>query len=106
MTARFMRILLMFDLPTETKLDRRNYRVFRKYIIESGFVMMQKSIYTKIALNPTAVKTVINNLEDNKPPDGLIQILTITERQYNQMLLLIGESPEDVINDRNDVIVL
>ena len=41
----------MFDLPVDTEQQRRNYRVFRKYLIESGFVMMQQSIYTKIAKN-------------------------------------------------------
>lgn len=41
----------MFDLPVETEKQRRAYRVFRKYLVQNGFMMMQKSIYTKIALN-------------------------------------------------------
>lgn len=57
MGTRYMRLILMFDLPMETKKERRDYRIFRKFLIESGFVMMQKSIYTKIVLNPTKAKT-------------------------------------------------
>ncbi len=96
----------MFDLPVETKSDRKNYRNFRKYLIESGFVMMQKSIYTKIVLNATSAKTVIENIEKNGPPDGLVQILTITERQYSKMLLLVGELNEEILNDQRKVVVL
>ena len=40
----------MFDLPVDTEQQRRNYRVFRKYLIESGFVMMQQSIYTRMQM--------------------------------------------------------
>ena len=36
-----MRVLVMFDLPTETAENRRNYTKFRKYLIKSGFMMMQ-----------------------------------------------------------------
>lgn len=106
MEARYMRMMLMFDLPIKTKIDRRNYRKFRKYIMESGFAMMQKSIYTKIVLNPTKAKTTLDNIRRNAPGDGLIQIITITERQYNQMELLIGEVNDMVINDRSKVVIL
>lgn len=106
METKYMRMILMFDLPIETKSDRRNYRIFRKYIIESGFVMLQKSIYTKIVLNPTKAKTTLENIKKNAPSDGLLQILTITERQYNQMELLVGEVNDTVVNDRNKVVIL
>ena len=42
MSYRFMRVLVMFDLPTETSENRRNYTKFRKYLIKSGFMMMQQ----------------------------------------------------------------
>lgn len=106
MGNRYMRLILMFDLPTETNKDKRNYRLFRKYLIESGFVMMQKSIYTKIVENPTKARTQINNLELNAPSDGLVQIMVITEKQYNNMILLIGTVESEVINDRRNVVVL
>lgn len=106
MGTRYMRMILMFDLPMETKKERRDYRIFRKFLIESGFVMMQKSIYTKIVLNPTKAKTTSQSVKRNAPPDGLVQIMIITERQYNQMELLIGKVKDSVINDRRTVVVI
>ena len=50
MSYRFMRVLVMFDLPTETAENRRNYTKFRKYLIKSGFMMMQQSVYVRLAL--------------------------------------------------------
>ena len=47
MSYRFMRILVMFDLPTETSEERRDYRKFRKNLIKNGFIMMQESVYVK-----------------------------------------------------------
>ena len=72
----------MFDLPVETDSQRRNYRLFRKYLIESGFVMMQQSIYTKIAKNSSAANAIAAQLRKNKPPEGLVQVLQVTEKQY------------------------
>ena len=42
-----MRVIVMFDLPTETKSQRRTYARFRKRLLEDGFVMMQYSVYTR-----------------------------------------------------------
>ena len=48
MSYRFMRMLVFFDLPTETAEDRRNYNRFRKYLIKNGFIMMQESVYSSV----------------------------------------------------------
>ena len=44
-----MRVMVMFDLPVITTEQRREYTRFRKYLLKNGFVMMQESIYTKLA---------------------------------------------------------
>lgn len=49
-----MRIIVYFDLPVETTEDRRQYSTFRRYLISQGFIMIQKSVYSKIALNASA----------------------------------------------------
>ena len=46
-----MRVIVFFDLPVKTVQDRREYARFRKKLVKSGFVMMQQSVYSKIALN-------------------------------------------------------
>ena len=49
----YMRIMVMFDLPTLTSTDKREYARFHKYLVKSGFLMMQESVYCKLALNTT-----------------------------------------------------
>ena len=101
-----MRVIVMFDLPTETSMERRHYRWFRKYLIDDGFVMMQESIYTKICLNMHAVKQVELNIEKNRPPKGLVQIMSVTERQFASMKLVVGELDEMYIHNDARLVVL
>lgn len=95
-----MRVMVMFDLPTDTSMSRRHYRWFRKFLIDEGFVMMQESIYTKICLNMHAVKKVELSIRKNCPPHGLVQVMHVTERQFADMQLMVGES--DVVNVQSD----
>ena len=53
-----MRILVMFDLPVGTESERKNYRLFRKHLIKSGFLMLQESVYCKIAQNTTVADSI------------------------------------------------
>lgn len=92
-----MRILVMFDLPVLTKIDRRNYNLFRKFLLQNGFVMMQESIYCKLVLNKTSAESVLSNIRKNKPPKGLIQMMTITEKQFSEIELVAGAFCTDVV---------
>lgn len=100
MSYRFMRVVVMFDLPTETSMDRRHYRWFRKFLIDEGFVMMQESVYTKICLNIHSVKKVEQNIRKNRPPKGIVQVMSITEKQFASMKLVVGET--DNVNVQSD----
>lgn len=80
----------MFDLPTLTTEDNRNYRQFRKFLIKNGFILMQESIYTKFALNPSSAELIRKQVRKAIPKDGLVQMLTITEKQFQDMELLLG----------------
>ena len=68
MSYRYMRVIVFFDLPVETSLDRRNYSKFRKLLINEGFIMMQESVYTKLTLNNSVTESVRQKLLKNKPP--------------------------------------
>lgn len=92
-----MRMLVMFDLPTETLADRREYNRFRKFLITNGFMMMQESIYSKLMLNATVQASVMAQIRKNKPKDGVVQVLTITEKQFSRMEFLVGEYDGDVV---------
>lgn len=97
-----MRLMVMFDLPTETAQDRKNYRQFRKALLSEGFIMMQESIYVRITVNKKAAEL----LERVAPADGLIQTLTVTERQYASMKFMAGTPNTEIGNQDLKVVVI
>lgn len=106
MSYRFMRIIVMFDLPVETKVDRQNYRLFRRYLLQSGFIMMQESIYCKLVLNKTVGNTVQNGVRIHKPPKGLVQMMSITEKQFGNIEYIVGDAHTEIINSTERYIEL
>ena len=106
MSYRFMRIVLFFDLPTLTEKNRKEYTKFRKFLIKTGFMMLQESVYVKLALNATTTNTLIKNLEKNKPEEGLIQILLVTEKQYSKLYMLLGENRNEVLDTTERLVFL
>ena len=101
-----MRLLIMFDLPVQTPKNRRDYRKFRAYLITSGFLMMQESIYCKLCANQNAADTILKGIRQNKPPDGLVQALLITEKQYSKIEMIVGIKQFDVINSEDGDVYL
>lgn len=101
-----MRILVMFDLPVGTDFERREYYKFRKHLIKSGFLMLQESVYCKIAQNSVAADGIIENIKRNKPAAGLVQVLKITEKQYSKMEYIVGEKKTDVIDSDERLLIL
>lgn len=81
----------MFDLPTETSMDRRNYRKFRRFLIENGYSMMQYSIYSKIVLNRSVLNFQKVKLEQSAPPKGYVDTLIVTENQFVNIETIVGE---------------
>lgn len=106
MSFRYMRILLFFDLPTDTAKDRKIYSNFRKMLINEGFIMMQESVYTKLALNNSVVNSLKEKINKNKPPKGLVQMLTITEKQFNSIEYIVGEKDSNVLDDTERMVIL
>jgi CRISPR-associated protein Cas2 len=84
-----MRILVFFDLPTETAKDRKNYSEFRKFLIKEGFIMMQESVYAKLVLNNSITNSIKDKISKNKPQKGIVQMLIITEKQFNSMEYIV-----------------
>lgn len=101
-----MRIILFFDLPSVTKKEIRDYNLFVKNLKKLGFVRMQESVFTKLALNPSVVISCMNELKKKLPPDGIVSVLTITEKQFTSMEHLIGEIETDVIMSEEKVVHL
>ena len=106
MSFRYMRVMVFFDLPTETPEDRKKYRKFRKMLLKNGFLMMQKSVYSKLVLNATVANTVMSTVKSNCPHLGLVQMLTVTEKQYNNIEIIIGDNSSEVINSTDKLVIL
>ena len=106
MSYRFMRILVFFDLPTETSKDRKIYAKFRKFLIKEGFIMMQESVYCKLTLNNSVTNSVRDKIEKNKPPKGIVQMLVITEKQFASMDYIVGNKNYDSIDNTERLIIL
>ncbi len=106
MRDRVMRTMVFFDLPNVYLRDKKNYIKFRKYLINEGFIMMQESVYSKIALNSQQSGLLINRIRKNAPKKGIIQVMTITEKQYSQIEYIIGETQNKIIDTEDKLIVL
>lgn len=101
-----MRVLVFFDLPVVTERDKREYRKFRKFLIKSGFIMIQESVYGKLALNQSAGDSIVDNVKKNSPPVGLVQLLKVTEKQYAKMDYIVGEAKTEILNSDERLVIL
>ncbi|MCF8021036.1 MAG: CRISPR-associated endonuclease Cas2 [Vallitaleaceae bacterium] len=101
-----MRIIILFDLPVTNATERRAYTKFRKGLINEGFIMLQESVYCKLALNMSAVNLILTRITKLKPGRGLIQALVITEKQYGSIINMVGEQETNVINDCGRLTIL
>ena len=101
-----MRILVFFDLPVLSLEQRRDYRSFRKFLIKDGFIMLQESVYCKMVLNKSAAKAVVEQVKRNRPEDGLVQLLTVTEKQFSKMEYIVGEYKSEVLDSDQRLVIL
>ena len=93
--VRFMWMFVFFDLPVGTKSERRNATRFRNYLKDDGFMMLQFSVYARVMRGEEAVDKHLGRVTKHLPPSGSVRTLTVTERQYARMKLLIGESTKN-----------
>ena len=101
-----MRVMVFFDLPVLTDKNRRDYRTFRKFLIKSGFIMLQESVYCKLAQNSSVAETITSTVKKNKPSEGLVQVLRVTEKQYSKMEYVVGQKKSNIIDTDERLIVL
>ena len=81
----------MFDLPVASKKDRKEYTRFRHFLIQDGYDMLQYSVYSRIAQNHDDAKKHVERLSKHLPPKGAVRVMQVTEKQYNSMIILLGE---------------
>jgi CRISPR-associated protein Cas2 len=90
---RVMWVLVLFDLPTETKKERKNYARFRKELIRDGFTMFQFSIYTRCCPSRENSDVHIKRVKKLLPPQGYVGILSVTDKQFGEMELFYSTKP-------------
>jgi CRISPR-associated protein Cas2 len=91
-----MWVIVYFDLPTETKQDRKLYTVFRKNLISAGFTMFQYSIYTRHCLSREYADRYIQGVKKILPPKGHIVISCITDKQFGMMEVYHGHTVKPI----------
>ena len=101
-----MRVIVFFDLPVSTSAERREAARFRKGLVKDGFLMMQESVYCKLALNPTVANSIMDAVRARRPSKGLIQMLVVTEKQFSRMEFVLGEHHSQIIDDEERLVIL
>lgn len=89
-----MWVLVLFDLPTETKKDRKIYADFRKNLQKDGFTMFQFSIYLRHCMSMENANVHIKRVKKILPEKGHVGIMCITDKQFGMMELFYGKSEE------------
>lgn len=88
---RIMWVMIFFDLPTETKKDRKTYTLFRKKIMADGFQMFQFSMYIRHCSSRENMNVHVKRVKKILPAKGHIGILTITDKQFGAMEIYRGK---------------
>ncbi len=103
----YMRMILFFDLPVKTKIERRIYSKFRKALIEKGFFMLQYSVYVKIYANRDAAEADKNMVRRISPEQGNIRVMIITEKQFSKMEIIIGgiSNQEKILTEESFILL-
>ena len=81
----------MFDLPVDTKKARRNYTLFRKFLLTDGFTLLQFSVYGRHCSSEENAEVHLKRIERNLPPDGEVRVLTVTDKQFERMQIFWGK---------------
>ena len=87
-----MWILVFFDLPTETKKDRKEAALFRKNLLRDGFTMFQFSIYVRHCASRENMDVHIKRVRNFIPDKGKVGILNITDKQFGDIEIFYGKS--------------
>ncbi len=93
--SKFMRLMVMFDLPVKTAHQRRVATQFRSFLLKDGYHMLQFSVYARVCNGVDAVNKHRTRLYGHVPENGSIRLLIMTEKQFETMEILVGELKEE-----------
>ena len=85
-----MRLLIFFDLPVKSKVERRQATQFRNFLLKDGFYMIQFSLYARVCNTIESAKLHQDRVCLKVPPRGSVRAMIVTEKQYASMKILTG----------------
>ena len=91
-----MWIVVLFDLPTDTKTARRQYTRFRKFLLDDSFTMMQYSVYMRHCASDDNAAVHIKRIKHGLPPEGEVRIVKITDQQFAKIEVYYGKKRQPV----------
>lgn len=86
-----MRIIVMFDLPTDTKKSRKEYTQFRSFLLRDGYDMLQYSVYARICSHSDAADKHLKRLRLYAPKKGAVRVIAITNKQFAEAHIITGD---------------
>lgn len=101
-----MVLLLSFDLPRDTKEERKEAAEYRKRLVELGFDMKQYSLYEREVLTVETRNHLIEILEDEVPKNGLITLYVLPDEVNKKQITILGENVPKLGNSEPQLIVL
>lgn len=93
-------MIVAFDLPTKEKEERRQYTLFRKFLIEDGFQMIQFSVYARAMVSHARMQTHIRRIKMAVPPEGSLRVWYITEAQWQRSIVIHGKPAVEVVPEK------
>jgi len=87
-----MWMIVLFDLPVITPDERKIASTFRKTLLDKGFHMSQYSVYYRLLSGKEALDSYIREIKAQLPPKGKVDILTITDKQYEGIISFSGQT--------------
>lgn len=88
--------MVLFDLPTTTKEERKAYTQFRDFLLDESFTMAQFSVYIRHTSGRAQIAPILKRIKSAVPPEGKVDILQFTDRQYGDIVSLRGRRRTDL----------
>ena len=86
-----MWVIVLFDLPTDTPMARKQYSKFRKHLLNDGFTMMQYSVYMRHCASDENANVHFKRVKAILPPDGEVRMVKITDKQFGTIEVFYGK---------------
>lgn len=102
---RIMWVFAFFDLPVTTKKERHEATKFRNHLLDLGFDMVQFSVYSKVCPNKEKVKTTEKHISYKLPQNGKVDLLTITDKQFENIVSFRGKKDKKLPKKNNQLIL-